>query len=236
MPARRRLVLVAALLTVPTLAACSSGTTTSGSSADSGRVTVTATDDTCTVSRTELAVGTTTFAVTNKGSKITEVYVYGQQDGAFTKVVSEVENIGPGTSRTMSADLADGTYEVACKPGQAGDGIRTKVRVGTGSAGASASTAAKYDREIELRTDGTTLTGLSGATAKPGEKVEVKLENAATGQRTLEVKRPDGSVAGEAKVSPGGDGEIVVELDSSGEWTVVVEGGPRDVTGTIKVG
>ncbi len=46
-----------------------------------------------------------TFEVTNKGSKVTEVYVYGEQGGEFTKVISEVENIGPGTSRDMSVDL-----------------------------------------------------------------------------------------------------------------------------------
>ncbi len=86
-------------------------------------------DDACKVSETELQAGGTTFAVTNDGDKVTEVYVYGEQGGAFTKVVSEVENIGPGTSRDMDVDLAAGTYEIACKPGQKGDGIRQKITV-----------------------------------------------------------------------------------------------------------
>ena len=50
-----------------------------------------------------------------------------------TTVVAEVENIGPGTSRDMTADLAPGTYEIACKPGQTGDGIRAQLTV-TGGA------------------------------------------------------------------------------------------------------
>ena len=59
----------------------------------------------CEVSETELEAGDMTFAVTNNGDKVTEVYVYAEDDGAYTKVVSEVENIGPGTSRDMDVDL-----------------------------------------------------------------------------------------------------------------------------------
>lgn len=111
------------LLALPVLAACGND------SAGGPQVAVTATDDACQVAKADLTAGGTTFAVTNKGTQVTEVYVYGQDDGAFTKVVSEVENIGPGTSRNMNVDLDAGTYEIACKPGHQGDGIRQKITV-----------------------------------------------------------------------------------------------------------
>jgi iron uptake system component EfeO len=44
-------------------------------------------------------------------------------------VMTEKENIGPGTSATVAVDLAAGAYEVACKPGMTGDGIRTALTV-----------------------------------------------------------------------------------------------------------
>lgn len=87
---------------------------------------ITATDSECRVAATSLASGKNTFVVSNKGDKVTEVYVYGAGD----KVISEKENIGPGTTATFSATLRAGDYEVACKPGQTGSGIRQKVTVG----------------------------------------------------------------------------------------------------------
>ena len=100
------------------------------------QVAVTATDTACEVAETELAAGPVTFNVTNDGSQVTEVYVYGEDDGEFNRIINEVENIGPGTSRDMSVDLSAGTYEVACKPGQTGDGIRQRITV-TGEGGSS---------------------------------------------------------------------------------------------------
>ena len=73
------------------------------------------------VARTDLDAGTSTFAVKNDGDDVTEVYVYADGD----EVKGEVENIGPGTSRDLDVDLTAGEYEVACKPGMKGDGIRT---------------------------------------------------------------------------------------------------------------
>ena len=128
MSSHRRAVVLPALfcvLAVPVLAACGD----SGADAGGTTVAVEASDDACKVSDTELDAGPVTFEVTNKGGKVTEVYVYGEQGGEFSKIISEVENIGPGTSRDLSVDLGGGTYEIACKPGQTGDGIRTKVTV-----------------------------------------------------------------------------------------------------------
>lgn len=110
----RRTALCFALLA---LAGCSSG---SGKS-----IAITATDSTCEVAQTELPAGKTTFRVKNDGKDVTEVYVYAPGD----KVVTEKENIGPGTSASFSVDLAAGRYEIACKPGQQGNGIRQPITV-----------------------------------------------------------------------------------------------------------
>src|SRR5215217_7410859 len=95
----------------------------------SGGLTVEATDSACKISQTDLKAGASTFKVTNKGSKVTEFYVYADGD----RIMGEVENIGPGLSRNLVVDLPKGTYEGACKPGMVGDGIRQKITV-TGQA------------------------------------------------------------------------------------------------------
>jgi iron uptake system component EfeO len=120
---RTAALIVTALLAVPALAACGGGS--SGPS-----VKVTAGDSSCAVAKTSLAPGKTTFAVHNSGSKVTEIYVYAKSGSEFSKTVEEAEDIGPGTSRELTVDLAAGTYEVACKPGMTGNGIRTRITVG----------------------------------------------------------------------------------------------------------
>lgn len=113
----------AALLTAAVTAALAG----CGGSPAKETVAVTATDTACQVAKTQLpGAGTYAFKVTNKGSETTEVYVY---TSAGDKV-EEVEHIGPGTSRTLKADLKSGDYQVACKPGEKGDGIRTDIHVG----------------------------------------------------------------------------------------------------------
>ena len=232
MPFRPRTALVALAALPPLLAACGGGESTGGSSATS--VAVASSDDSCEVERTELEAGSVTFAVTNEGSSTTEVYVYGDDEGEFTRVVAEVENIGPGISRDLEADLAAGSYEIACKPGQTGDGIRTEITV-TGGGGAGASEDEGYDREVELSTDGATLTGLVDDAAT-GERIEFKLTNDADAVRTLELKDPDGAVVSEIEVEPGTTGETVVELATAGTWQVVVEGeGVEDLVGSLPV-
>jgi iron uptake system component EfeO len=115
--------LLAVSLLLAGLAACSSD---SGSGSDSSSsVDVTATDDGCELSKTDLTAGTTSFTVTNNGSKVTEFYVYSAGDN----IEGEVENIGPGLQRDLIVDLTAGTYEAACKPGMTGDGIRETIHV-----------------------------------------------------------------------------------------------------------
>jgi len=90
-----------------------------------GAVEVVAKDDACEVSKTKLPAGHVELAVQNKGSKVTEVYVLFPDD----RIVAERENIGPGTRATITAEIKAGSYEIACKPGMKGHGIRQKIEV-----------------------------------------------------------------------------------------------------------
>ena len=75
----------------------------------------------CDVAQRSFDAGAIAFQVTNSGDDITEVYVYGKKSGSFSRIVNEVENIGPGTTATMTVDLSPGQYQVMCKPGMVDD-------------------------------------------------------------------------------------------------------------------
>ena len=60
------------------------------------------------------------------GDDVTEFYLLGE-DGL--RVVSEVENVGPGLTRDLVVQVKPGTYYTACKPGMVGDGIRAEFTV-----------------------------------------------------------------------------------------------------------
>ena len=124
---RRTALLPTVALAVLASAAC--GSEEDGGSSAAGTVTVSATDDACEVGATELPAGTHRFEVTNDGSKVTEFYVYGEGDS----IVAEVENIAPGLTRELLAELSAGSYQAVCKPGMVGDGIRQDLTV-TGDA------------------------------------------------------------------------------------------------------
>ncbi|MEV7682921.1 iron uptake system protein EfeO [Streptomyces sp. NPDC088341] len=94
-----------------------------------GAVQVTAKDDACEISKNEFPAGHVELAVENKGSKVTEVYVLFPDD----RIVTERENIGPGTKAKVTAEVKAGSYEIVCKPGMKGDGIRQKVTVTGGT-------------------------------------------------------------------------------------------------------
>jgi len=125
----RALALVVALPAALALSACSDeGEVSDGGGAAAGAdttVTVSATDEACELSGTTAAPGSVAFVVTNTGTKVNEFYLYDGDD-----VVGEVENIGPGLTRTLTVtDLEAGTYTSACKPGMTGDGIRADFTV-----------------------------------------------------------------------------------------------------------
>jgi len=209
------------LLTLPLLAglAACGGSSTGSEAAASGPVEVKAGDKTCDVATTTFDAGKITFKVQNTGGDVTEVYVYAKGSGDdYDKIVGEVENIAPGTSRDLGVRVGGGTYEVACKPGQKGSGVRTTITV-TG-AEAAESDDAKYDREVEVTARDNGFTGLEGFTGKVGEKVEFKLENDGTTEHELEVLGPDGKSIGEVgPTAPGKDGEVVLELAKAGTYT-----------------
>ncbi|HWS35330.1 MAG TPA: iron uptake system protein EfeO [Actinoplanes sp.] len=105
------------------LTAC--GSTEEAAKAEAGPITVSATDTSCEVATTTVNAGTSVFAISNKGQKVTEFYVYAAGD----RVMAEVENIAPGLSRNLHVELPAGTYETACKPGMIGKGIRGALQV-----------------------------------------------------------------------------------------------------------
>ncbi|MFE0603165.1 iron uptake system protein EfeO [Streptomyces sp. NPDC058892] len=116
---------VAAALTVAT--GCSQKST-GGDDA----IRVAASDSACEVSKTEFPAGKVQIDVENKGSKVTEVYVLFPD----ARIVTERENIGPGTKASITAEIKAGDYEIVCKPGMKGDGIAQKVKA-TGAQGAA---------------------------------------------------------------------------------------------------
>lgn len=119
-----RLSVVTAAATVAALTAVTGCAEKSDSKGD-GAVQVIAKDDSCEVSETKIPAGHVELAVENKGSKVTEVYVLFPDD----RIVTERENIGPGTKAKITAEVRSGTYEIACKPGMKGKGIRQTLEV-----------------------------------------------------------------------------------------------------------
>lgn len=152
--------LLVGVLALATLTACggTEGPTTAPTGAKSavaapGKVTVAASDTECQVSSAQLVAGTSTFSITNGGSKVTEFYVYAPGD----RVMGEVENIVPGLTRELVVELPAGTYEAVCKPGMIGKGIRGPLKV-TGEHkpltddAALAAAAASYQRYVKSQT------------------------------------------------------------------------------------
>ncbi|HEY0217564.1 MAG TPA: iron uptake system protein EfeO, partial [Cellulomonas sp.] len=82
--------------------------------------------DACDVSEAEAPSGSIVFTVTNSGDDITEFYLLAE-DGL--RIISEVENVGPGLTRDLVVQAQPGSYVTACKPGMVGDGIRSDFTV-----------------------------------------------------------------------------------------------------------
>lgn len=124
-----RLTVVTAAAVVAALCAVTGCSEKSDASGD-GTIRVAASDTACEVSAKEFPAGKVVFEVENKGSKVTELYVLFPDD----RIVAERENIGAGTKASITAELKAGDYEIACKPGMKGDGIRQQVKA-TGKGG-----------------------------------------------------------------------------------------------------
>lgn len=208
-----RALMVVAALTL-SLSACGKDAT---SSAD--KVLITSSESTCSVAKKAFTSGDkVTFAVNNSGKDVTEVYVYGKgSSDAFDQVVGEVENIAPSTSRDFTVTLTGGDYEIACKPGQKGDGIRTSIEV----SGEAPAPVASSDRAVSFTATDKGFLGLQAFSAKVGERIAFTLVNASAGKpHEFEVFGPDGKAIGEVgPTAPGKGGEVVLELKVAGTYT-----------------
>ena len=136
----RRATAAGAVLLLAGLTGCADEVPAAAPGDTTGPVSVKATDSECSLSRTDVKSGTSTFSVANGGSKVTEFYVYAEGD----RVMGEVENIGPGLKRDLIVELPTGKYQAVCKPGMVGDGIRGDLTV-TGDA------AAQVDEDTLLK-------------------------------------------------------------------------------------
>ncbi|WP_210586852.1 iron uptake system protein EfeO [Streptomyces sp. GESEQ-35] len=133
-----RLSVITAATAVAALTAVTGCTEKGGSGSGDNVINVTATDDKCEVSKNEVPAGHVELAIENKGSKVNEVYILFPDD----RVVTERENIGPGTKQRVTAEVKAGAYQIACKPGMKGNGIRQDIKVTGG-------TAAKRDARLD---------------------------------------------------------------------------------------
>ena len=152
-PRATALTLTLALSPLGLLAACGGD---SGGAAPAGAATaieVAASDEACELSDGSADAGRSTLRIRNGGNRVTEVYVYGAKD----KIIAEKENIGPGTSYELTVDLAAGAYQVACKPGMVGTGIRSALTVtGTSSTASDpriATAVAQYRTFVQQQAD-----------------------------------------------------------------------------------
>ncbi|MET9132896.1 iron uptake system protein EfeO [Streptomyces antibioticus] len=127
-----RLSTVTAVAVVSALTAVTGCTEKSDAKSGDRVITVTATDSECRTSAKEISAGHVELAIENKGSKVTEVYILFPDD----RVVTERENIGPGTKQRVTAEVKAGSYQIACKPGMKGDGIRQDLKVTGGKVAA----------------------------------------------------------------------------------------------------
>lgn len=119
-----RLSVVTAAAAAAALAAVT-GCTQKSDAKNGDAIQVTASDTACKVSKKEFPAGHVQLDIENKGSKVTEVYLLFPDD----RIVSERENIGPGTKQRVTAEVKAGEYTIACKPGMKGKGIRQAVKV-----------------------------------------------------------------------------------------------------------
>lgn len=85
--------------------------------AGSNTINVKITDKGCEVSSKSFPAGQVTFKISNEGTVPNEFEVLTENK---LQIVSEKENIGPGTSTELTTALKEGTYYSACKPNMVG--------------------------------------------------------------------------------------------------------------------
>ncbi|MEZ5182088.1 MAG: iron uptake system protein EfeO [Acidimicrobiales bacterium] len=127
----RALLVLPALALLAGLAACTDKE--DAASSGGGAIEVSSTAEACELSATEAPAGAISFEVTNDGSEVTEFYFLEGE-----RIVSEVENVGPGLTRTLVVEAEPGEYTAQCKPGMEGDGISEAFTVTEGDEAAAA--------------------------------------------------------------------------------------------------
>ncbi len=201
----RRTALAAAVGAITSLSACSFG------SADA-TVAVTGTDDSCVIDDGDLTAGKIDFDFTNEADDVSELYVL----RANGDVVSEVENVTTGTSRTLTVDLVAGEYAVNCKPGQTGDGFSSTFIV-TGEGGTVQATP---DREIGFEAVDFTYVDLDLRDITAGETIRFEMLNSGGQPHEFEVLDPGGEALGEvAAIEAGETGGATISFAAPGEYT-----------------
>ena len=211
----RQPVVLFAALTLPVLAAaCTVEKPT--------KVNVTATDTTCVASTHEAKSGEIEFIAENKGSVFTEVYLYGPGD----RIMNERENIDPGQTKDFKVKVGGGDYELACKPGMIGDGIRSKFTVtGTPDPRLSepidcATARGRPTLPVTLDLTDTGFVGtLTDICVVAGQKVSFFVQNKGSAPHALAVFGPDGSKVGETPaIPPGQSAELPLDLTTLGDY------------------
>jgi len=133
-----RIPVIAAALSVGVLLSACTENAAPAAESNPRSITVESSADACELSSVEAPAGKLTFSVQNTGTDVTEFYLLAP-DGL--RIVSEVENIGPGLTRDLTVVAPEGDYVTACKPGMVGDGIRADF------------TATESDEEVEVSAD-----------------------------------------------------------------------------------
>ncbi|GAA3872587.1 peptidase M75 family protein [Leifsonia kafniensis] len=110
------------------LSGCVANTT---AAEDGSGLTVSSTASDCAVSANTAASGTLSFSVSNATDEVSEFYLLAE-DGL--RIVGEVENVGPGVTRTLVVRAQPGNYFTVCKPGMVGDGVGKTAFTVTGAA------------------------------------------------------------------------------------------------------
>ena len=189
------------------------------------KVHVTATDTTCTASRSEAKSGEITFEAENKGTVFTEVYLYGPGD----RIMNERENIDPGQTKDFTVKVGGGSYEIACKPGMVGDGIRTPFTVsGTPDPRlsepidcATARGRQQFSASVSM-TDTGFAVPLTDICVVKGQAVSFLIENTGSAPHVFAVLAPDGSKLGESSsIAPGGSAELKLSFTTIGTYRAI---------------
>lgn len=98
-------------------------------------VTVTMTDESCVVEPATAPAGPTTFNITNSGTDVNEFEIVAADKST---IITEKENVGPGTTVKHVVDLQPGEFFTGCKFQQVGTLVGLAAFTVTGEANASA--------------------------------------------------------------------------------------------------